>query len=95
MEEVNIEKFVSYARTSTQKQKYDKTIEIQDIPESELSNIPNDIEYKAIFKSEGMFNRIKTDYIFLISEEKTPEGTLRCFGSIAERKNSRSRIRTS
>ena len=30
MTEMKIRKFVSYARTSTQKQKYDKTIEIQD-----------------------------------------------------------------
>jgi len=59
-----------------------KSIEIQDIPEKELDNIPNNIEYKAIFQSKGMFDRTKTDYLFLISEETAPEDTLRCFGYV-------------
>lgn len=58
-----------------------KLIEIHEIPKDDLKNIPNDIEYKSIFQSEGMFDITKKDYLFLISEEKL-QGNLRCYGYV-------------
>ncbi len=58
-----------------------KSISINEIPEKELKDVPRDIEYISLYKSKGMFDKSKNDYLFIIESEDY-NGGLRCFGYV-------------